>query len=237
MIISFKYKFIFIKNYKTAGSSIETYLYDFLNSKDIIAHTNDNNGINFRGDFDQTSLLENFSKSYATKCIERKWLFFAHMPLWLVKERIELLSEKLKIDIFNEFFKFGIIRNPYDLVVSDYLWNNNKENHLRNNHNFEEIINEIENNKFSTFRLFNINRLSSKDSKDLLCDSVLSFENLNEDLDKTFKLLKIPFDGKLKIFKKKFKKNKHFTEYYSNKSKKIIEKFFEKEINYFNYTF
>ena len=44
MIISFKYKFIFIKTYKTAGSSIESYLYQFLDTSDVIAHTVDNNG-------------------------------------------------------------------------------------------------------------------------------------------------------------------------------------------------
>ena len=42
MIISFKYKFIFIKTYKTAGSSIESYLYQFLNTNDVYAHTADN---------------------------------------------------------------------------------------------------------------------------------------------------------------------------------------------------
>ena len=57
MIISFKYKFIFIKTYKTAGSSIETYLYNFLNDKDIIAQTKDYKGINCWGDFNSENLI------------------------------------------------------------------------------------------------------------------------------------------------------------------------------------
>ena len=60
MIISFKYKFIFIKTYKTAGSSIESYLYQFLDTSDVIAHTVDNNGINCWGEFDPESKLSNF---------------------------------------------------------------------------------------------------------------------------------------------------------------------------------
>ena len=56
MIISFKYKFIFVKNYKTAGSSIETYLYNYLNSQDIIAQTREYNGIKYLGNFDNKSL-------------------------------------------------------------------------------------------------------------------------------------------------------------------------------------
>ena len=53
MIISFKYKFIFIKTYKTAGSSIESYLYQFLDTNDVYAHTADNNGINCWGNLIQ----------------------------------------------------------------------------------------------------------------------------------------------------------------------------------------
>ena len=41
MIISHKYRFIFIKNYKTAGSSIESYLHPYLGDDDIIAQTED----------------------------------------------------------------------------------------------------------------------------------------------------------------------------------------------------
>ena len=160
MIISFKHKFIFVKNYKTAGSSIETYLYNFLDSQDITAQTKEHKGINFQGNFDSKSLIGNFEKGIAMKYIKNKIAFFAHMPLWLIKERLESISDKLKINIFDDFYKFAVIRNPFDLIVSDYLWNNNKENHLRNNFKFDEIISEIQTNKFSTFRLFNLNKIS-----------------------------------------------------------------------------
>ena len=36
MIISHKHKFIFVKTFKTAGSSIEKYLYDYLDKDDVI---------------------------------------------------------------------------------------------------------------------------------------------------------------------------------------------------------
>ena len=45
MIISHKYRFIFIKNYKTAGSS-ESYLHPYLGDDDIIAQTEDYLGRN-----------------------------------------------------------------------------------------------------------------------------------------------------------------------------------------------
>ena len=36
MIISHKHKFIFVKTFKTAGSSVEKYLYDYLGPSDIL---------------------------------------------------------------------------------------------------------------------------------------------------------------------------------------------------------
>ena len=159
------------------------------------------------------------------------------MPLWLIKERLLPFSEKLKVDIFKNFFKFAVIRNPYDVVVSSYKWNNNIANPLRNNFTFDEIINELKTNKYSTFRLFNWNRISTKDTKDLLCDSVLSFENLNAELNNVFNFLKIPFSGHLKIFSKVNNNKKKYNEYYSSSSKKIVKDLFKKEIEYFNYKF
>ena len=237
MIISFKYKFIFVKNYKTAGSSIETYLYNYLNSQDIIAQTREYKGINYLGNFDNKSLKENFEKKIAKKYINNNVAFFAHMPLWLIKERLLPINNKLKVDIFKSFFKFAVIRNPYDVVVSSYKWHNNVNNPLRNNFSFDEIINELKDNKYLTFRLFNWNRISTKDTKDLLCDSVLSFENLNAELNKVFNFLNIPFNGSLQIFSKVNSNKKKYNEYYSTSSKKIVEDLFKKEIEYFNYKF
>ena len=58
MIISFKYKFIFIKNYKAAGSSIETYLYNYLTLNDIAVGTVDFKGINDNYKFEDLSDCE-----------------------------------------------------------------------------------------------------------------------------------------------------------------------------------
>ena len=47
------------------------------------------------------------------------------MPAWLIKDRLDIYSKKLKFDIFNNFYKFAVIRNPFDLIVSDYFWRKN----------------------------------------------------------------------------------------------------------------
>lgn len=202
MIISFKYKFIFIKNYKTAGSSIESYLYNFLNKKDIVADTEDFKGINCWGKFNAQSLIENFDETNANKYIKMRLAFFAHMPIWQVRERLEFLKEKFNYDFFNNFYKFAVIRNPFDMIVSDYYWQNNPYNPLRKNYSFEQILRELQENIFSTYRLLNLNRLMDLNLNHVLCDKVIRFESLNAELKYVFKKLEIPFSGKLEIFKK-----------------------------------
>tara|TARA_B100001057_G_scaffold76750_1_gene71538 strand:+ start:233 stop:616 length:384 start_codon:yes stop_codon:yes gene_type:complete len=98
MIISFKYKFIFIKTYKTAGSSIESYLYQFLNTNDVYAHTADNNGINCWEEFDPEKKLSNFfDKDTYNERVSKKLRFYAHMPAWLIKDRLDISEDRNKL--------------------------------------------------------------------------------------------------------------------------------------------
>ena len=238
MIISFKYKFIFIKNYKTAGSSIETYLYNYLTLNDIAVGTVDFKEINNNYKFEDLSLFHYFEPSVANK--QKNKAFFAHMPAWLLKKRLEIFENIFNFEknIFSKFYKFAIIRNPFDMIVSDYHWNNDSTNPLRNNHTFDQIIKEIEEQKFDTFRLFNFNRISTLNHKKILVDKVIKFEKLNEELSEVFNFLGIPFNGKLNIFKKKSINRNHYREYYrSNYHKKVVLKYFRKELDNFEYHF
>ena len=237
MIISFKYKFIFIKTYKTAGSSIESYLNPYLNSKDILAPTKEYNGINCWGSFDKTELKNYFEDNKIEKYNKYKIKYFAHMPIWLVKERLKPLSSKLNYDIFKNFYKFGVIRNPLDTIVSHYYWQNSSDNHQSKSITFEDVLKELEANKFPSYGLLNLNKLMDKNFKNILCDKVLKYENLNEDLTVVFNKLGIPFDGELKIFKKKIHRKKNYESFYNGDTKKLIDKYFSRDIEMFSYNF
>lgn len=238
MIISFKYKFIFIKTYKTAGSSIENYLYPYLNKKDILAPTQDYNGINCWGDFDVKKIKDHFSKESLIKKINYKMNYFAHMPIWLVKDRLMPLSEKLNYDIFENFYKFGVIRNPFDTIVSHYYWVNSK-NTKKNLKliSFDEILKELESNTFPQYGLLNLNKLMDKNYNEVLCNKIIKYENLNKELSIVFKKLGINFNGKLEIFKKKSKNRQHYRNYFNKDSQKLITDIFWKDFEIFNYRY
>ncbi len=237
MIISFKYKFIFIKTYKTAGTSIESYLYPYLKDKDIVGPTTEYKGINWRGDFEKNDLDTYFEKHVLERKINFKIKYFAHMPIWLVKERLKPLSQKLNYDIFNNFYKFSVIRNPYDTVVSDYYWQNSVINTRRQSTTFEKLLNDLNSNHYPMYRLLNLNKLMDKNLENVMCDKIIKYENLDKELAQVFNKLGIPFSGKLEIFEKKNKRDQDYKKFYDNKSKKLIEDIFWKEIQMFDYKF
>ena len=237
MIISFKYKFIFIKSYKTAGSSIENYLYPYLNNKDILAPTEDYNGINCWGDFDAKNIEYHFGEEFLKKKINYKMKYFAHMPIWLVKERLKPLSDKLNYDIFKNFYKFGVIRNPFDTIVSHYYWLNAKNNRNSKLVSFNKILKELESNIFPQYGLLNLNKFMDKNYNEILCDKIIKYEDLNKELAIVFNKLRIPFDGELKIFKKKSIRKKDYKDFFDDKSQKLITEIFWKDLEMFNYSF
>ena len=96
MIISHKYKYIFIKGFKVAGTSVELYLEKFAGEKDIIGVRGDSNYI-----------LEN----------QPKW--YNHMPAHLIKSN-------LRQKIWEDYFKFCICRNPWDTAVSLYCFDSKR---------------------------------------------------------------------------------------------------------------
>ncbi len=236
MIISFKYKFIFVKPHKAAGSSIESYLYPHLTDKDIYAATTDHRGINCFGDFDTKGLNYYFDEKQLEKKIKIKLKYFPHMPIWLIKERLKPLSDRYNYDIFKNFYKFGVIRNPFDTLVSYYYWINSTKNNAKPK-TFYEILKELESNKHPNYGLLNLNKLMDKNFQEILCDKIIKFEDLNKDLSLVFNRLGIPFDGKLKIFKKKSNNDGNYRKFFDNDSRKIIERIFWKDMKMFDYSF
>lgn len=159
------------------------------------------------------------------------------MPIWLIEERLKPLSDMYNYDIFKNFYKFGVIRNPFDTVVSHYFWKNSPSNKNAKSITFESIIKELETNKYPTYGVLNLNKLMDKSFNEVLCDKIIKYEDLNKDLSLVFNRLGIPFDGELKIFKKRSNRDKNYRKFFNNDSRKLIEKIFWKDMDMFDYSF
>jgi hypothetical protein len=90
MIISHKYKFIFIKTVKTAGTSIEVYLSDKCGEKDVFTP---------------------ISPPVASHRARNFGHFYNHMPACE-------LEQSVPDEVWGNYYKFCVERNPWDKVLS-----------------------------------------------------------------------------------------------------------------------
>ena len=101
MIISHRHRFIFLKPRKVAGTSVEVALAQHCGDEDIITPIGA-----FNPKWDQDQYVHP----------GRKWPGYGrHATLKRVRKR-------LGDELWDDYFKFAITRNPWDLVVSQYFW-------------------------------------------------------------------------------------------------------------------
>ncbi|WP_298287497.1 sulfotransferase family 2 domain-containing protein [uncultured Lutibacter sp.] len=172
----------------------------------------------------------------------------------------EYLGEK----VWSEYFKFTVVRNPYDLVVSMY-------SHLRKPiYKKEEIIskygkailNPINACKTACENNFNVyceevffnNQIQVEQFRDqwsvfhfqpqmdwitnkdeeIIVDFIIRFENFNQDFLNVIKKLKLNIK---EIPCENKSAHKHYSKYYSANELEIISKHYSKDIKQFNYSF
>jgi hypothetical protein len=207
VLVSYKYKFIYIKNVKVAGSSVESFFGQFCinpekkyNFNDAITQSIDDYGIIG-------------SRSSGVKLND----------IW--KNHKDALSIKTDLgdDKFNEYFKFCVIRNPYDAIVSLYFWEKSTEKFK--DYAKKKIIN-------------NLDRCSI-DGKSI-CDYYIKYENLLEDIVNVCKILKIDkYDiNNLPKHKTKIRvKDIHYRDYYDEETRKKVYENHKKIFDKFDYKF
>jgi hypothetical protein len=143
---------------------------------------------------------------------------------------ISEIKEKLSEQVFQSYFKFGVVRNPWDREVSRYKFIKNRKcnsKHKYCQNGFNEYL-----FKFVELGLVNYDALKI-DGK-IGVDYIMKFENLQEDFDKICDKIGIP---QRKLPHKNATKHKHYTEYYDDETKQIVAEKYVRDIEYFGYNF
>lgn len=143
---------------------------------------------------------------------------------------------------FNSLFKFTFVRNPWDKMVSQYFYIKRKKPKYRKS--FEEFICDFD----LCPEKANLRRKCvpiqyqpvqypwiTNENGDLMVDFVGRFENIEEDFNKVLK--EINYKGNKKLSHLNRTKHEHYSNYYNEKTKKIVEKKFKKDIEMFSYEF
>jgi len=206
---------------KTAGIYIRTSLqkyYDFdlylLNRNDHIEFCNTNPKYN-----DNNKLSFCCNKGVVNYYKSSKYL----------NEIMEMDDEK-----WNEYFKFCVVRNPYEKAIS--AWNYIMETEMLNIDfdkylTFKDIVSE---NEYWHIFLSQYDNMLDENGI-MIVNHTIKYENLEEELEKT--LLSIGFD-KITHNNKKMKnvrEHKPYKEYYTQESLDIINGIYEKDFEFFGY--
>tara|TARA_Y100000004_G_C8839070_1_gene379666 strand:- start:42 stop:563 length:522 start_codon:yes stop_codon:yes gene_type:complete len=130
-------------------------------------------------------------------------------------------------DIWNDYFKFTFVRNPYEKIVSQYHYNAHKWGFKDST--FEEYIKAWNAGKrISTYPQSHLSYINEK------LDFIGRFENLQQDFNIVCDKIGIP---QQQLPHKNKSKHKHYTEYYDDKLKEIVAERYAKDLVHFGYSF
>lgn len=228
MIISHKYKFIFIKTIKTAGSSIEVFLSQHCGDDDVLTpvrpHVEPHVARNYRGFWNpipQMMVYRGWSRLAVLRRLVKRRKFFNHMPAKAVRATIPAST-------WNSYFKFCVERNPWDKVLSGF--------HMEKD--FPDGLKTMEAYLGKNRLPINHPIYTDNDGK-LIVDEVIRYESLMEGLGRVFGRLGIPFSGTLGINAKSGhqKTRTPYQQVYTESQKALIARAFAKEIEMHGYTF
>jgi hypothetical protein len=227
MIISHKYKFIFIKTGKTAGTSIEVFLSQHCGENDILTpifpHVPPHVARNYRGIWNPLKeIVQTKEKKFFSTIRELVQLkkFLSHSQAWLIKCRIP-------DDIWKNYFKFCVERNPWDKTISTYYMVNERSGR---NLSFDDYIKKGPFcHNYPLYTDFNGNVMVYK---------VLKYERLTEELQQVFDQLGVPFDGSLGVrAKSEYRKGESFREIdLTREQRDVIRRIFSDEIKMHGYS-
>jgi hypothetical protein len=209
VLVSHKYKFIYIKNRKVAGSSVESFFGKYCQNPDK--------------EYFYCDQIDEYIDEFGI--IGKREEGIGHK--WCKHKSALLIKKDLANNIFNKYIKFCVIRNPYDKMVSLYYWKNkDKEKKI----SFKEFA--IKNN-CNNLNLHSINGKSVCDYyiryENLEEDIIKLCKKLGI---KDYDINNLP------THKSNIRKDKsHYRKFYDEETRKIVYENHKKEFELFGYTF
>lgn len=231
MILSHKHRFIYIKTYKTASTSIEAALSQICGSDDVITpaseplmeHRKGRQAQNYRLDHPLVPKRPLWRRLLGRP--ERHYHpsvgFYEHMPAWRVRQYV---GEEL----WRSYYKFSFERNPWDRQVSWYFY---KTKSKTPRPTFEAFNADVRRAYVENFDLYSMD--------DAICvDFVGRYEELKSDFNKALKA--IGLTGKISLPKVNVSDAREGGDYhgwFTEEARDQVARWYAREIAAFGYEF
>lgn len=218
VLVSFHKKFIYTKTNKTAGTSVEIFFEPYCLPPEGYEQKH------YRGEAVTDYGVVGFRGPHMP--VDTLW--YNHMPAAQIRKY-------LGSGIWDEFFKFCIIRNPFDKLVSMYFFHMSREKERLEDLEFSAVRRDFL--AWLKERRFVLDHDKYLIDGSICVDYFIRFETLRDDLAEVCRKLRIERDAsELERFKSESRPiNKHFSEFYDEEARKIVADSYAFELNYFGY--
>lgn len=217
MLISYEHQFIFFHVTKAAGTSIRDALKDYAKEPE-----------KFKIARPQEKLGDSINPLY------EMW----KSSLWHAKAKDA--KKELPVEIYNNFYKFAFVRNPWDWQVSYYHFILKEETHIRHQlvksmKGFEEYLEWVikTKNPFPKGATKLQKEIITDANGKLIVDFIGRYENLEQDFQRICQTLNI----KASLPYLNGSVHRDYRLYYTESTKKLVEEYFQEDIKLFGYTF
>jgi hypothetical protein len=222
MLISHTKHFIYTKTAKTAGTSVEVYFepycmpdgeWSFSHERSV--QVSKAGIVGHRGVIPKDTLPQ----------------WYHHMPAWQIRERIGT-------DIWNSYFKFCVVRDPFDKAVSAFHF-------MARDLASEACRGSLQNLKkcfekwVANGKHLPVDRHQYVLDGSICMDHIIMYENLCGGIHQACKTLHIPFDPtRIPTLKVSGRRPKHLmiSDYYNMESIRTVADVYQFEIEHFGYT-
>ena len=212
LVISDKYQYIFFHLPKNAGVSISSFLIKqekFLIIKKYINYIT-------------PYILGKKNNFYISKNL-RFYKFNSHITCYDFYK----IFEK---DLFNNYYKFAVVRNPFDRAVSRYEYSK-KINKKFKSFKFEDFLKFDLKNNLPILKQY---EFCTNDKKNLAVNKIIKFEELNKELKEiSYKLFQK--EHSIKHLNKTPRNN--YREYFNFKTINLLKEKLNHDLIYFDYSF
>ncbi|MGA0199144.1 MAG: sulfotransferase family 2 domain-containing protein [Prochlorotrichaceae cyanobacterium] len=218
MLISYDRQFIFFHVTKAAGTSVKKALDPYAQEPEKFKIT--------RPPREVDGALNSFYEMWESM-------------LWHAKARDA--QKELSQDIYDRFYKFAFVRNPWDWQVSYYHFILKQEDHIRHKQvksmvgGFEEYLDWViaTKNPFPKGATKLQAEIITDKSGQLMIDYVGRYETIHQDFNEVCQRLGLA----VSLPHLNQSQHRDYQNYYNDRTRKLVAEYFQQDIELFGYTF